>query len=384
MKKYTLLPLFALSTSLFAADYTTLLGDVSLSAGGATVDKTVTINGAGKMTYASASDVFTINNVSATSNNVTITLIKATENYEFDGIVKITGAGLTGTGDQIWGQFNVANGKTLRIKNLQSDITSNARGFFKFIGASGTSDQTQYANIYVGTTQDNVFKNGKENEVWLNYVNFHAMSAPTGSYGYIHFQHGCNFICETDNIFISTIAVRQSFAVVRNRAEADLNLEKSFSGRIDLNGYSVGTYGLTFNPSDNYEPKEQRRCTDFYIDFGSSEKAMSTKQTFYIGSLSDNAGYSCLENNRVFVKNVSEGDSFIFGEWVDADGNDLTTKKIFDTTFRFEEGVEYEVSKITSGEYAGQYSLTIIPEPSTYAMIFGALALGFVVYRRRK
>jgi len=28
--------------------------------------------------------------------------------------------------------------------------------------------------------------------------------------------------------------------------------------------------------------------------------------------------------------------------------------------------------------------LTVVPEPSTYAMIFGAIALGFVAYRRRK
>ncbi|MBQ2722281.1 MAG: PEP-CTERM sorting domain-containing protein [Opitutales bacterium] len=26
----------------------------------------------------------------------------------------------------------------------------------------------------------------------------------------------------------------------------------------------------------------------------------------------------------------------------------------------------------------------VVPEPSTYAMIFGAIALGFVAYRRRK
>ena len=34
---------------------------------------------------------------------------------------------------------------------------------------------------------------------------------------------------------------------------------------------------------------------------------------------------------------------------------------------------------------SGYYTYTMtIPEPSTYAMIFGAIALGFVAYRRRK
>ncbi len=31
-----------------------------------------------------------------------------------------------------------------------------------------------------------------------------------------------------------------------------------------------------------------------------------------------------------------------------------------------------------------EYGYAAVPEPSTYAIIFGALALGFVVYRRRK
>ena len=29
-------------------------------------------------------------------------------------------------------------------------------------------------------------------------------------------------------------------------------------------------------------------------------------------------------------------------------------------------------------------TVTVVPEPSTYAVIFGAIALGFVAYRRRK
>ena len=41
------------------------------------------------------------------------------------------------------------------------------------------------------------------------------------------------------------------------------------------------------------------------------------------------------------------------------------------------------------GDYQDYYvdsitGLITIPEPSTYAVIFGAIVLGFVVYRRRK
>ena len=52
--------------------------------------------------------------------------------------------------------------------------------------------------------------------------------------------------------------------------------------------------------------------------------------------------------------------------------------------FKGYEDKEIICEKLTSGEYKGYYSYYVIPEPSTYAMIFGALALGFVAYRRRK
>ena len=47
-------------------------------------------------------------------------------------------------------------------------------------------------------------------------------------------------------------------------------------------------------------------------------------------------------------------------------------------------GVDYEVvqNQLENGFWSLTYNA--IPEPSTYAMIFGAIALGFVAYRRRK
>jgi hypothetical protein len=52
--------------------------------------------------------------------------------------------------------------------------------------------------------------------------------------------------------------------------------------------------------------------------------------------------------------------------------------------FKGYEDKEVLCDQIVGGEYDGFYSYYVIPEPSTYAMIFGALALGFVAYRRRK
>ena len=44
----------------------------------------------------------------------------------------------------------------------------------------------------------------------------------------------------------------------------------------------------------------------------------------------------------------------------------------------------YDPSLMLKFDKETYYSYYVIPEPSTYAMIFGALALGFVAYRRRK
>ena len=52
--------------------------------------------------------------------------------------------------------------------------------------------------------------------------------------------------------------------------------------------------------------------------------------------------------------------------------------------FKGYEGQEIICEQISGGEYNGYYSYYVIPEPSTYAMILGAIALGFVAYRRRK
>ena len=54
--------------------------------------------------------------------------------------------------------------------------------------------------------------------------------------------------------------------------------------------------------------------------------------------------------------------------------NKNTSLTIIDT-----DGVEKEVNYSIDGT-----TLTIVPEPSTYAIIFGLIALSFVAYRSRK
>jgi hypothetical protein len=44
----------------------------------------------------------------------------------------------------------------------------------------------------------------------------------------------------------------------------------------------------------------------------------------------------------------------------------------------------YAISESLSEVVIGTYSYSVVPEPSTYAAIAGALGLGYAVYRRRR
>jgi hypothetical protein len=47
-------------------------------------------------------------------------------------------------------------------------------------------------------------------------------------------------------------------------------------------------------------------------------------------------------------------------------------------------GAVYAISESLSEVVIGTYSYSVVPEPSTYAAIAGALGLGYAVYRRRR
>ena len=81
------------------------------------------------------------------------------------------------------------------------------------------------------------------------------------------------------------------------------------------------------------------------------------------------------EKYLVFNPNMYTGDNSGANDWVARDDNySPTTFNAITAEF---DGGNIPNSALT-------LSQTVIPEPSTYAVIFGAIALGFVAYRRRK
>ena len=93
-----------------------------------------------------------------------------------------------------------------------------------------------------------------------------------------------------------------------------------------------------------------------------------------------------------FDVSMEEGDTVVLSFYV----GDSTLKTSDFSIFHKQDGGQWSKADDVSGiSYDGEflsfvvshfssYGYAAIPEPSTYAMIFGAIALGFVVYRRRK
>ena len=398
MKKISIISLL-FSTALASA--TTLSSSQELT-GNVVLNDVLDITGSGTLTMGDYT--YSLRNVTTDFNLVSIS---DGVDYTLDGKTYLTG-NLEKSG---WFKFSIGEGATLRITDL--DLSKMTNSYINDKGNKAhyrtgtgwygkeTTDQTKYGVVYLGSTDADAFSNGSidNDELWLNYVNLHATSGI--SYGYIHFQFGCVFTVETDNVRIGTIAVRQP-----NSSSTTYNKDDAFSGKIDLNGYSMYTDGITFNPSATKATLEECPYVDFYIDFGENTKS----QYIYLRTLTE-SGYNAttkvfhndFSKNKLFIENLEKDDFVVFGDDITTLISDGLTKStllnvlsqilyVNGKAINSEDAVKDLLVKLTA-EDLEKYGFTdttligkwaVIPEPSTYAMILGAIALGFVAYRRRK
>ena len=129
---------------------------------------------------------------------------------------------------------------------------------------------------------------------------------------------------------------------------------------------------------------------NIYVDATSSFTS-SNKDSFY-GKLTFEAGANVSLANGISLENTSfelviddistlqDKELNEYFETITLAGNSienlLTSENL--TVLDKESGISFDVSISDSG------IITLVPEPSTYAAIFGALALAFAAYRRRK
>lgn len=342
----------------------TITGDYVVPEMGEEISSTLTIETDNAKTYEMTGGFYTLMNVTTTEESRVLT---ANSDYKFNTkLILSASSSITGVS---WQVLYTAPGKSVTIADLDtSSMNMVGRSGMKFISTK-TSDQSQYSNFYVGTTDTSTFSKKPTQplhnnyEVWLNYVNFYHNSSVDTVYDYVHFQYGCNFICNNDATF-GTIAVRETYGSKNVYSATD-----AFSGRIRMNGNNVYTYKLTFNPQKNV-------YCDFFIDYGANSDA----QEFVISTQMDDTGadHCTIDMCRLIIENFGANDSFLVKTRLDEKYLSILTINGFSADDIIEK-------QIVGGEYDGYWSYSAaIPEPAWFAAIFGAAALVAALRRRSR
>lgn len=341
----------------------TITGDYVVPEMGEEISTTLTIETDNAKTYEMTGGFYTLMNVTTTGESRVLT---ANSDYKFNTKL-ILSASSSITGDS-WQVLYAAPGKSVTIADLDtSSMNMVGRSGMKFISTK-TSDQSQYSNFYVGTTDTSTFSKKPTQplrnnyEVWLNYVNFYHNSSVDTVYDYVHFQYGCNFICNNDATF-DTIAVRETYGQKNVYSATD-----AFSGRISMNGNNVYTYKLTFNPQKNV-------YCDFFIDYGANSDA---QEFVILTQMNDTGADHCtIDMCSLIIENFGANDSFLVKTKLDEKYLSILTINGFSADDIIEK-------QIVGGEYDGYWSYSAIPEPAWFAAIFGAAALVAALRRRSR
>ena len=247
------------------------------------------------------------------------------------------------------------------------------------------------------------------------------------NYGDLHLQIGSSFYVEADGVEIRVLRFRQPYSnVTRNQIDNGSKDESlAVSGKVFLNGYNLKCDAVQINSSNHATTHDANGyVNNMIVDFGEN----TTAQFLYFGNFTEHDPYwyenakrfvyeNNWANNRFYLNNFGENDIFVLGV-------DPYTTKVTDGLIAGADPYDKNAAKeyisvltalskmlVINGEYINdeealsamikqltaedleKYGFTdtsligkwaVIPEPSTYAAIFGAIAFGFAFYRRRK
>ncbi len=368
--KTLILPISLIASgSLFAASYTDIGGGSALhTVTGGTFDS-ITINAP------SASDTGYKGNLS-TDSNITIesTLggtfvpleanqahINIYSDYEFNTnvLTKYTG---TSTADYFNNTVLVHNGATVKFnKGLSTDKGSkpSTRTIFAGEGLAGGDGYTttSFTRGFIDLTVQSSAKITSQTLIAGATLTLRAAEGvSTATLGYVHLFYDCIIDMQCNVYTEDSLAARSSINTADN-----MNI-----GTVYLNGNVLNVASLTLNNSK----KDDLRAGITTLDMSATENS-----TLIIRGSVGLSNYST-KTSRIEFTNTDLNDLILVKNALSDSALDLlyingkTGDEILTEKYMYE-GVEYN-------------RYYVIPEPSTYAMIFGALALGFVAYRRRK
>ncbi len=308
------------------------------------------------------SDTITQDNDGFTGGVVTVKASKQMTVGNFNRDFTFNGIVLNNTADKTVNfDFKITNGAKLTFNNQMGyDTVKSAR--YAFIG-----NATDRGNVEINTNffNKNTTPGIGVQEFWMDRVDVVYNGADAkGKMGYTHFFKGAT-LKVTKNLEISTLALR-SFANIEGKdTYGSLIIDNStvtigsfvVNNKVKVDGVDTpvkgGSYQIKFANAGKAEALviESTSATSFnddyeialeFVDFGKDDKIYSAVDLTTFDKITVNGtALSTLIDTDVIVRGSNDDYSYI-------------------------------------------YSLAAVPEPATYATIFGALALGFAMYRRRK
>ncbi len=285
------------------------------------------------------------------------------------------------------GKVNVANFDTINVEgnsNAEIGTYQALKGGTTINIASGSTLTLNLAgNVFSSTSLENagslVLNKGSYTG---DTVEFKAYNANGGTvYGGWFDGYTLNFGTKTEK---ESSAISADAPAIVQKAETLIIADNSATGEDGKSDASMKVNQVSISASSNENANvvvNNAEVVDFTVDTfsatGMDEVAMEnilTVWTFDVEGVS--------EENGVVL-------SFVVGEGFDINAAKIWHRSNADSNW---EDVSDKVSGLTydgntlsfiATEFS-DYSVTVVPEPAEWAAIFGAIALGFVIYRRRK
>ncbi len=273
--------------------------------------------------------------------------------FTFNGIVLNNTASKTVNFD-----FKITNGATLTFNNQME---------------YGTASTTRYAfygdpnrgNVVINTTFS---KSGGSmaggQEFWMDRVD--VVYNGGGTMGYTHFFNGATLKI-TKDVVMTTLAFRKSTEMAGDVVDfGTLTIDKS---TVQVNSFTWNAGGSTAGKGNFFINFNDTNAAEVFA-FNIGDGTISSMITNDLHILFEGFG----TNDKIYstVDMVAKMDSIVI-----VNGSTLSSLIANGT-------IEVTKDSLNGTNYGYVYSLVAVPEPATYAAIFGALALGFAMYRRRK
>ncbi len=318
--------------------------------------------------------------------NSTIGFLALNTDTEFTGNFTVDGTNATNsvyTSNAIantgTANFNAYNGYTITvndgINNTQADgsVSTSVKGTININGAVyAATDITETTNLYAnsGSASKVIFNNS----VTGQDINVYAGTLELGSYA-------------GELSFSTTTTIALSYTTLASVA----NLVNSTISVNDGATLQIAASGVSFDSSSSLTLSDGATlildASSSMIFDSASSLAISVSEgdfsiTFNVGAASSiTLGDDVYSDIYAFLNDESN-----LAELFGADSSDDVSIDSADSTMSsLEEDYILTLSgTLSSGVYNVNISTAAVPEPSTYAMIFGVIALGFAYYRRRK